>query len=207
MDTEPSDARTPAGDAFSGLVIRVFQLNGRLGAAGDALAKPAGQSTARWQVLASIEDAPRTVAHIARALGLARQSVQRVADLLVGDGLAAYEENPGHRRAKLSPSAGRPKGPRSIQLAQRAWADGIGAQVGRAELERAVATLDRALRALGAVDRRPAAPDRLRRPAALPPRPHRSASRTRHPTGPAGTWGPRGPGPSPRGPLRTRRLR
>jgi DNA-binding MarR family transcriptional regulator len=150
MDPEPSDARTPAGDAFSGLVIRVFQLNGRLGAAGDALARPAGQSTARWQVLAAVEDAPRTVADIARALGLARQSVQRIADLLVADGLAAYEENPGHRRAKLlrlSPSGHETLA--RIQVAQRAWADRLGKQVGRAELERAVGTLDRVMAALG----------------------------------------------------------
>ena len=150
---DPSEAdqaiRTPAGDAFSALVIRIFQLNGRLGAAGDALAKPAGQSTARWQVLASIEDSPRTVADIARALGLARQSVQRVADLLVAEGLAAYEDNPGHRRAKLLRLA--PSGAAvlaRIQAGQRAWADGIGQQVGRADLERATAVLDRVAKAL-----------------------------------------------------------
>src|SRR6187200_2405200 len=82
-DTTPDSApRTPAGDAFSGLVIRVFRLAGTLADEGDALARPAGQTTARWQVLAAIEDEPRSVADIARALGLARQSVQRVADAL-----------------------------------------------------------------------------------------------------------------------------
>jgi len=150
-DLAPTEggARTPAGDAFSALVIRIFQLNGRLGAAGDALARPAGQSTARWQVLASIEDAPRTVADIARALGLARQSVQRVADLLVAEGLAAYEDNPGHRRAKLlrlAPSGGAVLA--RIQTGQREWADRIGQQVGRADLERATAVLDRVAKAL-----------------------------------------------------------
>jgi DNA-binding MarR family transcriptional regulator len=42
-----------------------------------------------------------TVAEIARRLRLARQSVQRVADLLAGEGLCSYEDNPRHRRAKL----------------------------------------------------------------------------------------------------------
>ena len=79
--------RTPTGDAFSALVIRVFRLNGLLEDEGDALARPAGQTTARWQVLAAIEDAPRSVAEIARVLSLARQSVQRVADALEGGGL------------------------------------------------------------------------------------------------------------------------
>jgi hypothetical protein len=32
---------------------------------------------------------------------LARQGVQRLADVLVRDGLAVYEPNPAHRRAKL----------------------------------------------------------------------------------------------------------
>jgi DNA-binding MarR family transcriptional regulator len=147
--------RTPAGDAFSRLVIQVFRLNGVLTAAGDEMARPAGQTSARWQVLAAADHAPMTVAQIARALNLARQSVQRVADLLVGDGLAAYVENPGHRRAKLVAltPAGR-KALRTIQAAQRVWADAIGARVGEAELVRATSTLDKALRALASERRR-----------------------------------------------------
>ena len=93
--------RTPAGDAFSGLAFRVLRLAGLLEAAGDALARPAGQSAARWQVLAAVEEQPASVAGIARALGLARQSVQRVADALEAGGLVAYEDNPRHRRARL----------------------------------------------------------------------------------------------------------
>ena len=147
--------RTPAGDAFSRLVIQVFRLNGVLTAAGDEMARPAGQTSARWQVLAAADHAPMTVAQIARALNLARQSVQRVADLLVGDGLAAYVVNPGHRRAKLVAltPAGR-KALRTIQAAQRVWADAIGAQVGESELTRANTTLDKALRALASERRR-----------------------------------------------------
>jgi DNA-binding MarR family transcriptional regulator len=34
-------------------------------------------------------------------MGLTRQSVQRIADLLVERGLAEYRDNPAHRRAKL----------------------------------------------------------------------------------------------------------
>src|SRR6266700_2924028 len=102
VNRNPVDARrTAAGDAFSVFVIQVFQLNGLLIDAGDALAKPAGQTSARWQVLAAVEDVPAAVAQIARLLSLSRQSVQRVADLLEQGGLAAFEENPAHRRAKL----------------------------------------------------------------------------------------------------------
>src|SRR6187549_1675909 len=124
------DARTPAGDALSGLAFRVLRLGGLLASAGDRLAAPAGQTSARWQVLAAAEHAPSTVAHIARALGLARQSVQRVADVLAREGLVAYDDNPDHARAKLVRLAPRGRAALSaIQIAQRAWADELGAEI------------------------------------------------------------------------------
>jgi len=43
-----------------------------------------------------------TVAQAARRLGLARQGVQRVADLLEKKELIEYLKNPNHRRAKLA---------------------------------------------------------------------------------------------------------
>jgi integrase len=69
---------------------------------------------------------------------------QRVADLLERDGLAAYEANPRHRRAKLAclTPAGR-KVLRRIQRAQREWADRHGAEVGVADLEQAAQLLRR----------------------------------------------------------------
>lgn len=143
--------RTPAGDAFSELVVQVFRLDGLLAAAGDALAKPAGQTSARWRVLAAVEDAPSTVSQIARAWGLARQSVQRVADALVRDGWAVYEENPGHRRAQLVRIT--PQGRRAlrrIQAAQRSWANALGAEIGEADLRQASSVLARVLPALRA---------------------------------------------------------
>jgi DNA-binding MarR family transcriptional regulator len=145
-----SSGRTPAGDAFTELVVRVFRLNGLLSAAGDALAQPAGQTSARWRILAAVEDSPSSVARIARAWGLARQSVQRVADMLVRDGMAVYEENPDHRRAQLLRLTARGKRAlRAIQAAQRSWADALGAEIGRADLQRANAVLERVLRAVG----------------------------------------------------------
>jgi DNA-binding MarR family transcriptional regulator len=138
--------RSAAGDAFSGLVARVFRLNGLLAADGDALARPAGQTAARWQVLAMVEDEPMTVARIARTLGLARQSVQRVADLLAEAGLVDYEDNPGDRRARLVrlTEGGRDR-LRAIQAAQAPWADAIGAGVGEPDLRAATDVLDRVL--------------------------------------------------------------
>lgn len=138
--------------AFRALVVQVFRLNGMLTAAGDALAAPAGQTSARWRVLAAVEEEPKTVAQIARAWSLARQSVQRVADLLERDGLIAYEDNPAHRRAsllRLTP-AGRAALAR-IQAAQRAWATAVGEEVGTRDLEVASALLARVMTAVDAL--------------------------------------------------------
>ena len=90
---------------------------------------------------------PLPVAGIAREMGLARQSVQRVADILVERGLARYRDNPAHRRAKLlaPTSEGRAAigriGPEHAAAARR-----LAAVLGEEALAGAVA----ALRALSA---------------------------------------------------------
>lgn len=63
----------------------------------------AGLTTAWWQVLGAVgySPSPLPVAHVARNMGLARQSVQRVVDLLEQRGMVRYQSNPHHRRAKL----------------------------------------------------------------------------------------------------------
>ena len=147
-------SRTPAGDAFTELVGQVVRLIRLFTVEGEALARPAGQTLARWLVLEAVQDGPATVAQIARTLALTRQSVQRVADLLERDGLVVYAENPRHRRAKLlrlSPQGRRALG--TIQAAQSVWANALGAEIGEADLRRASVVLDRVLRALMA--RRP----------------------------------------------------
>lgn len=143
--------RTPDGEAWSRLVVQIFRLEGALSASGDALARPVGQTTARWRVLASIEDEPRTVAQIARAWSLARQSVQRVADALAREGLVTLEDNPAHRRARLLRLT--PLGARTlarIQAAQTAWANDLGARIGKANLVAATEILTRVLAELDA---------------------------------------------------------
>jgi DNA-binding MarR family transcriptional regulator len=70
------------------------------------------------------------------------------------DGLAAYEENPRHRRAKLvrlTPPGRRVLG--TIQAAQRIWADALGGEIGEGDLRQASIVLDRVLQVL--MDRRP----------------------------------------------------
>jgi DNA-binding MarR family transcriptional regulator len=145
----PSPSHTPAGDALTNLIAQVVQLIRRFSVAGEALAKPAGQTLARWLVLETIDAAPATVARIARTMHLARQSVQRLADVLVRDGFAVYQDNPAHRRAKLLAITPRGRSAlRTIQAAQVAWSDRMGAELGEAELRRASAVLDRVLQTL-----------------------------------------------------------
>lgn len=145
----PALRRSPAGDVFSRFAVQILRLAGELGSAGDALCRPVGQSSARWRVLAMVEEEGASVADIARQLGLARQSVQRVADTLVADGLAVYAGNPRHRRAKLLHLTPAGLGVlRAIQTAQCGWADALGARIGEDELSRACDVLQWALAAL-----------------------------------------------------------
>jgi DNA-binding MarR family transcriptional regulator len=95
------DANRTAQRLLSESALLAFTLNGRFLALAEDLARPAGLTAAWWQVLGAVIDEPLPVAGIARAMGITRQSVQRIADLLAERGLVAYRDNPGHRRAKL----------------------------------------------------------------------------------------------------------
>ncbi|MFI6574312.1 MarR family winged helix-turn-helix transcriptional regulator [Nocardiopsis sp. NPDC050513] len=88
-------------DLLSGTALTVFRLNGQLLTVAEELARPVGLTAARWQVLGAVTDEPRPVSAVARRFGTSRQSVQRIADLLVEQGLAEYRPNPAHSRAKL----------------------------------------------------------------------------------------------------------
>ncbi|MGJ7039221.1 DNA-binding MarR family transcriptional regulator [Shinella sp. BE166] len=141
--------RTPAGDAFAAFAISVLRLAGHLQTAGDALAKPAGQTSARWQVLAAADHAPMSVADAGRALGMTRQGVQRVADLLEKDGLILYAENPAHQRAKLMvlTEAGKTTLD-AIKARQSVWANALGELFDKKQLREATEIVITALQAV-----------------------------------------------------------
>ncbi|GJD62623.1 MarR family winged helix-turn-helix transcriptional regulator [Methylobacterium frigidaeris] len=90
-------------EAATALILEVFRLNGALLAAGDALTRDLGLTSARWQVLGAVALAgrPLTVAGAARAMGLTRQAVRRLVTELAADGFVALAPNPDHRRAAL----------------------------------------------------------------------------------------------------------
>ena len=97
---EPPSA-TEAGALLTDVILTTFRLNGRLMEVAQEYAAEGGLTAAWWQVLGGVLDEPRTVAEIGRRMGMTRQGVQRIADLLVERGLAEYRPNPAHRRAKL----------------------------------------------------------------------------------------------------------
>src|SRR5579871_6068191 len=79
------------------IIADIYQLAGQLRRNADAITRPIGQSQARWQVLSAASAEPKTVPQIARRLGIARQNVQRIADLLIAEKLAALSPNPDHK--------------------------------------------------------------------------------------------------------------
>lgn len=85
------------------LALAVFAANGRLVSAGNELVAHLGLTSAWWQVLAALHysSLPLPAASIARNMGLTRQAVQRIVDVLAERGLVEFQANPHHRRAKL----------------------------------------------------------------------------------------------------------
>ncbi|HDZ71780.1 MAG TPA: MarR family transcriptional regulator [Aurantimonas coralicida] len=90
-------------EATGRLIFEILRLHGRLIGAGDTLVSSLGLTSARWQLLGTIVGGgcALTVSDIARSLGQSRQSVQRLANELVAEGIVQMTPNPGHRRAPL----------------------------------------------------------------------------------------------------------
>jgi DNA-binding MarR family transcriptional regulator len=146
---------TPSGALFTNLTAQVLKLAGLIVQQHDLLAVPTGQTGSRWQVMAAIDPQPKTVATIARSLGLTRQSVQRTADLLVADELVEYQHNPEHKRAQLLRLT--LQGQRlltALEQAQAKWANQISGTLTPAELTQSVSLLEEVLHLLGASHQR-----------------------------------------------------
>jgi DNA-binding MarR family transcriptional regulator len=88
-------------ELLAAAAITAFRLNGQFLDLAEHLARPAGITAAWWQVLGAVLRDPLPVSAIAREMGITRQAVLRTADVLVDRGMAEYQDNPAHRRAKL----------------------------------------------------------------------------------------------------------
>ncbi|MEU7564576.1 MarR family transcriptional regulator [Streptomyces fradiae] len=137
---------------MSRTALGVFRLNGQFLAAAEELARPVGLTAAWWQVLGAVLRDPLPVAGIARAMGVTRQSVQRIADLLVERGLAAYAPNPAHRRAKLlAPTDEGRAAVARIHPGHAELAERLAAELGEEEFAETARVLERLSRALDTV--------------------------------------------------------
>ncbi|MEU6080058.1 MarR family transcriptional regulator [Streptomyces sp. NPDC047108] len=135
--------------------LTVFRLNGQFLDVAEQLARPVGLTAAWWQVLGAVLREPLPVSGIARAMGITRQSVQRIADLLVDKGLAEYTDNPAHRRAKLlRPTEEGVAAVRRIGPAHAEFAARLADELGPAECARTVRVLERLSRAVEAAGQR-----------------------------------------------------
>ena len=156
---------TSSREALAELVLKLFRLNGRLLDAADRLTEGSGLTAARWQVLGAVLREPLTVAAIARNMGLARQSVQRVADVLVQDGLCEFLPNPAHQRAMLlAPTDRGWKAIEQIRPGVAAWARQISALVGEDAVASAGVAVDALLRVLASPEGQVHRPARRARP-------------------------------------------
>jgi DNA-binding MarR family transcriptional regulator len=75
-------------------------------------------------------------------MGLKRQSVQRLVDVLADEGIVRFEDNPHHRRAKLvrMTEAGERKYAKISDI-QAVWVNRLSRDLKAADLDRAVAML------------------------------------------------------------------
>jgi DNA-binding MarR family transcriptional regulator len=86
---------------FRQLTRAVFAAHSSVLHHGDRANAPFGQSSARWRVMFNIAQGTGSVSEIARATDYTRQSIQRLADTLVTDGLATYAPDPHDRRTQI----------------------------------------------------------------------------------------------------------
>jgi DNA-binding MarR family transcriptional regulator len=130
--------------ATTELILETFRLNGCLLAAGDALVRDLGLTSARWQVLGAValSPVPLPVAHIARNMGVSRQNVQRLANELEAQGVIRFAPNPHHQRAKLVvlTEAGRRLYAAAMER-QRPWATALANGLPAKHIEAATALL------------------------------------------------------------------
>jgi DNA-binding MarR family transcriptional regulator len=122
--------KTEAARLLTEIVLLTFRLESGFIEAADKISAPAGLTAARWKVLGAVLYEKRSVAEIGRVMGLARQSVQRLADILVAEGLARYEDNPAHKSAKLLTPTTEGRGRiASLSGRQTAWANKVSAGI------------------------------------------------------------------------------
>src|SRR5215204_7127676 len=124
------------------LVADVLECAGALRRYGDALTRPLGQTEVRGAVMSVLSGGARTVPQVARRLGVTRQSVQRIANLLAAEGLIEGSANPDNARSPLFRLSKRGEDLlAAITRAADPWLHCVGEELSLEDLRRARAAL------------------------------------------------------------------
>ena len=146
---------TQRGRRFSELVAEAFRTTALMLEGAEFVAAAVGLTSTKWQILALVAAAPAPVAHVARAMGRSRQSVQQAADAMRRDGFVDYAPNPHHRRARLvMPTARALAALAQLRPRETAFANQMGRRHPPAALDTALEVMRRTRLALEAARKR-----------------------------------------------------
>ena len=135
-------ALTERGQEFSELLAEVYRVNGLLFSAEESLARQAGLTGTRWQVLGVVGHGRVTVAQVARAIGMTRQGVRETVASLVSLGMVSQRDNPHDRRARQLVLTSRGRAAlRSVERRQAAWVNQVAARTTLTDLRAATGIL------------------------------------------------------------------
>jgi DNA-binding MarR family transcriptional regulator len=94
--------RTPAGKAIEDLIIEIVATFFLLRAEGMRIGVVSSSGEGYWSVLRLLKvNGAQTVPQIARYRYVPRQSVQKLANEMLADGVIELVNNPAHKRSKL----------------------------------------------------------------------------------------------------------
>ena len=129
---------------FQAFIFELFKVYARLNSAGDDVSKEFGLSSARWRVLGSACQGPKTVSSIARERGLTRQSVQQTVNSLLEERLVTLIENKDHKSAKLvSPTQAGKRLLLHLNDETAEWRNSIANVASESELETTIRVLEK----------------------------------------------------------------
>lgn len=94
--------RTQAGQAIEDLIIEIVATFFLLRAEGMRIGVVSSSGEAYWSVLRLLKvNGPQTVPQLARYRYVPRQSVQKLANEMLNEGVIEFLNNPAHKRSKL----------------------------------------------------------------------------------------------------------
>jgi DNA-binding MarR family transcriptional regulator len=135
-------ALTDRGQEFSELLAEVYRVNGLLLSAEESLARRAGLTGTRWQVLSVVGHGRVTMAQVARAIGMTRQAVRETVASLGSLGMVNQRDNPHDRRARVLVLTPRGRAAlRSVEKRRAAWVNQIATRATLTDLRAATGIL------------------------------------------------------------------